>query len=59
MARQEKFECKKCSLPFDFLSTALQGTVRLHYTSIKTCHQQKYLLNHKEQHSSSTNKTTP
>ena len=56
MARQ-KFEHKNFSLPFGLLSPLL-STVDLHYASTKPPHQQKYLLNHKEQHSPSIKTTS-
>ena len=51
MARQDKFKRKNSSLPFDLLSPPVQGY--LHFASTKPPHWQEYLLNHKEQHSSS------
>jgi len=58
MARQEKFKHKKISLPSGL---SLPSTVHcvLHYALTNLPHQQKYLLNHKKQHSPSINKTTP
>ena len=56
MARQEKFKHKK----LHYVSTKPPPLciVCLHYSLNKPPHWQKYLLNHKEQHSPST-KTTP
>ena len=58
MARQEKFKHKNSSLPFGLLFPPL-CTVYLHYPQTRLPHQQENLLNHKQQHPVSTNKTSP
>ena len=58
MARQEKFKHKNFLCPLVPLSPLL-CIVYLHYVSSNLPHWQKYLFNHKEQHSLSTNKTNP
>ena len=52
MSRQEKFKHDKNSVFWPPLLSTVHCVSAL-------CQQQKYLLNHKEQHSPSINKTTP
>ena len=60
MARQEKFKQQKIFSarwpPFSWPTLCIAC---LHYASPKPPQEQEYLLNHKEQHSLSINKTTP
>ena len=62
MARQEKFKHKKILfLPFGFLFSLYCALciciISMHGPNLP--HQQKYLLDHKEQYSPSTKETTP
>ena len=59
MARQEKFKHKFFFSALWPLLFPLLCTVHQQYASTKPPHLRKHLLNHKEQHSPSTNKTTP